>query len=105
MRCPHCLVEYHEEQKTWTIGKDADGGWILVRMICPACERFTMLLLNGPDPVYDHYGKIVKFGEEPDGRMVYPKGSRRPPCPVEVPKDIADDYTEACLVLADSPKA
>jgi hypothetical protein len=29
----------------------------------------------------------------------------RPQCPKEVPKAIADDYNEACLVLADSAKA
>ena len=37
-----------------------------------------------------------------------PKGSVRPACPAEVQTDapkIASDYAEACLVLADSPKA
>lgn len=29
----------------------------------------------------------------------------RPGAPVEVPKEFAEDYHEACLVLADSPKA
>jgi len=37
--------------------------------------------------------------------MIYPKGSNRPPVSVEVPSMLADDYTEACLVLPDSPKA
>ena len=37
--------------------------------------------------------------------MVRPRGSSRPPCPLEVPKGIAEDYNEACLVLPDSPKA
>ena len=34
-----------------------------------------------------------------------PKGSSRAPCPLEVPKEIAEDYIEACLVLNDSAKA
>jgi hypothetical protein len=37
--------------------------------------------------------------------MVRPKGSARPPVPDGVPKEIAEDYLEACLVLPDSPKA
>jgi len=37
--------------------------------------------------------------------LVRPKGLNRPPVPSEVPPEFAEDYTEACLVLADSPKA
>ena len=33
------------------------------------------------------------------------KVAGRSPVPLEVPKDFAEDYKEACLVLADSPKA
>lgn len=29
----------------------------------------------------------------------------RPPCPAQVPPKFAEDYSEACLVLSDSPKA
>jgi len=36
---------------------------------------------------------------------VLPKGSSRPPCPLQVPEEFAEDYAEACLVLPDSPKA
>jgi hypothetical protein len=37
--------------------------------------------------------------------MAYPRGATRPPAPPEVPKALAEDYNEACVVLADSPKA
>jgi hypothetical protein len=37
--------------------------------------------------------------------LVRPKGSSRSPCPIEVPKQFADDYVEACLVAPDNPKA
>ena len=37
--------------------------------------------------------------------LVRPKASGRPPIPPEVPEEFAEDYREACLVLADSPKA
>jgi hypothetical protein len=45
------------------------------------------------------------FGNVEWEKLVWPKGTNRPPVPPEVPKEIAEDYTEACLVLADSPKA
>ena len=38
-------------------------------------------------------------------QLVWPRGANRPPCPPEVPPEIAEDYYEACLVLDDSPKA
>ncbi len=38
-------------------------------------------------------------------KMIYPKGTSRPPVPTAVTAEFANDYTEACLVLADSPKA
>jgi hypothetical protein len=37
--------------------------------------------------------------------MVWPKGVARAPLPREVPADLAEDYREACVVFADSPKA
>jgi hypothetical protein len=36
---------------------------------------------------------------------VWPKGVARAPVPPEVPQEIAEDYKESCLVLADSAKA
>ena len=36
---------------------------------------------------------------------IRPKGASRPPCPTQVPPAIAEDYQEACLIIADSPKA
>jgi hypothetical protein len=38
-------------------------------------------------------------------RLVHPKGVARTPLSAEVPEEFAGDYREACLVLADSPKA
>ena len=37
--------------------------------------------------------------------LLYPRSGGRPPCPPEVPAELAEDYKEACLVLQDSPKA
>lgn len=40
-----------------------------------------------------------------NGKIIYPSGSLRPPCPREVPTSISQDYTEACLVEPFSKKA
>jgi uncharacterized protein DUF4145 len=45
------------------------------------------------------------FGEETSSRLIRPKASGRPPVSPEVPNEYAEDYNEACLVLADSTKA
>jgi hypothetical protein len=42
---------------------------------------------------------------EVEGRLVEPKSVLRSPVSGEVPVHLAEDYREACLVLADSPKA
>jgi hypothetical protein len=55
--------------------------------------------------------KGIKEGEAPrpvakiTEYFIRPKGISRSPIPKEVPEKYAEDYTEACLVLADSPKA
>jgi hypothetical protein len=104
MKCPHCRVEFHDKPKPTPIGVDADGGWILVRSDCPACQRMILRLLNGP-PLYDQYGSFTNIKKVSKDFLVRPKGSSRPPPPSEVPKEFAEDYIEACLVISDSPKA
>ena len=103
MKCPHCRVDFHDEPKNITIGADVDGGWFLVKRECPACHRMILHLATGK-PLYDDYHLLIDI-EEVRTILVRPKGSSRPPCPVEVPNEFAEDYIEACLVLYDSPKA
>jgi hypothetical protein len=110
MECPHCRKHIYAEPSTMPLGSDGHGVyWGLRRTICPACNRFIFYLLSGANPIFiakpNGESEFVGFQGESVSRLIYPKGTSRPPCPVEVPKDIADDYTEACLVLADSPKA
>ena len=104
MKCPHCRVEFHDVPKRTYLGEDSDGGWILVQTNCPACKRIILQLLNGPG-VYNQMTEILYLDNVKKTFFVYPKSSSRPPCPCEVPKEFAEDYTEACLVISDSPKA
>lgn len=106
MKCPHCRVDFHDTPQRRLIGVDAEGGWILVKRDCPACDRMILHLENG-EATYDQRGAFISLRSDRTVRatLVRPKGSSRPPCPAEVPAEFAEDYNEACLVLSDSPKA
>jgi hypothetical protein len=95
MKCLHCLVEFHPSVTEYELGNDSEHGYyILEEYTCPSCGRFNLYIKR------NHANLAMRFHIP-----VYPKGFNRPPCPPEVPQDIAEDYREACLVLIDSPKA
>jgi hypothetical protein len=104
MKCPHCRVEFHDKPVITSLGKDVDGYWIITRRDCPACKRMV-LTLTGGDPLFEVGGGFGGFKDVRTQVLMRPKSSLRPPCPREVPESLAEDYTEACLVLPDSPKA
>jgi len=102
MKCMHCLVEFHAQERTIILGEDADKGWAISRFDCPACKKMNLFLVNaelgrGPGSAYVE-SRISSVA-------IRPRGSSRPPCPLDVPAALAEDYTEACIVLPDSPKA
>lgn len=107
MKCPHCLVEFHAKSEWCQVGKDTEGEWFLEMYLCPndRCGKRTIYLVMGKGL----YGStsLIPQGVSPVKKriMVRPKGSNRPPVPGEVHPEFAEDYTEACLVLPDSPKA
>lgn len=105
MICPHCRVAFHEREIMTLLGEDRDGAWALIRVACPECKRYSMFLDSG-EPRYSD-GPFPELMEilKPTRILVHPRGSLRPPCPSEVPNEFAEDYTEACIVLPDSPKA
>jgi len=103
MKCPHCLVEFHDEPVTYHLGEDTDGRWDIIKHVCPSCERMVLHL----DNIKIHHlpkvmGPIIEKGSSV---LFRPKTANRAPVPTEVTDDFAIDYKEACLVLADSPKA
>ena len=99
------LPSYRQCLRITLIDSDVDGYWWLEKISCPACKRLILTLVKSDDYAANtaHSGKI------PDGIehavLIYPKGTNRSPVPPEVPDDFTDDYREACLVIADSPKA
>lgn len=105
MICPHCLVSFHDNERRVLIDVDKDGGWVVARHHCPACNRLVLFLLNGT-PLQLVGGQFHGLGKPVKSRrLFYPKGSSRAPVPSEVPAHIAEDYNEAAAVLADSAKA
>ena len=95
MKCPHCLTEFHDDQKEVFRDEDKGGMWFIWRRKCPACELLILSLEN-------YSVKINSFLGE---KFFRPKASLRPRPHVAVPKAMAEDYIESCNVIADSPKA
>jgi hypothetical protein len=100
MKCPHCTVDFHDSEELVYLHNDQDGDWALARRRCSACGRLVMHLINGK-----WSGQYQRFTYRENSRLVNPKASARSPLSADVPKRYAEDYNEACLVLADSARA
>ena len=106
MKCPHCLVEIFEKMGTTPIYAAPGVGWIARHQVCPSCHEISIWLVQGsPDSNQNRKFAGITRGTVRQQFLAYPRGMSRNPCPPEVPKHIAEDYTEACLVLDDSPKS
>ena len=103
MKCPHCTTDFHDTEKQYFVGEDSQGKWGIGVCRCSACKALIMRLFCAdeyyPPPNPNGFmGETISY-------LIRPKIASRPPVPPEVPKAYGDDYKEACLVLADSPKA
>jgi hypothetical protein len=91
------------------IGLDRDTQRHIWHAICPTCQRQIILLVEQAMklPSTGSTAPMVVAPREPKKafRLVYPKAVARRAIPSTVAAPIAEDYTEACTVLADSPKA
>lgn len=105
MKCPHCRVEVHVNFSQGYITEDCTDVFGYEYANCPACKKMILFLIRGKFCRQGPMSRVDKFQDIPEKKLIYPKGVNRPPCPSEVPKEIAEDYQEACLVLSDSPKA
>jgi Domain of unknown function (DUF4145) len=105
MKCPHCLIAFHDKWTAFPIQTDVDGSWMLSHTTCPDCKRLIIRLVNGAGVADPRTGALISLLVAHKELQVYPRGSGRSPCPNEIPNQISEDYKEACLVLPDSPKA
>ena len=103
MKCPHCLVSFHDSWEAVSVGRDHQLSLGIKRTICPACNRPILILGRSPNP--GGFGSSITPDFVESDFMFYPKAPARAPLPAEVPLKFAEDYTEACLVFADSAKS
>lgn len=114
MKCPHCLVNFFDVRNLVILGEDSDGFWAIEKYACPnpPCKKSILYLIKADiqqrrTPVGTKY-EIIKGinGEELvfSRKLIRPRAASRPPVPSQVPRNIAEDYEEACLVLPDSSK-
>ena len=106
LKCPHCLVAclMPRPVRDWPLGHDSDGHWWCESRLCPNCGKVVAWLAHSEALAVDRSGIQRPHGWQ-QWSLVRPKASGRPPVPPEVPEEFAEDYMEACLVIADSPKA
>jgi uncharacterized protein DUF4145 len=103
MNCPHCQVAFHGDPITTGLRKDSDGVWCAVTYLCPSCNRISVDLVCATQVTGS--GQGLHFNGMRKKVLGYPRASSRPSPPPEVPPEFGQDYVEAALVLADSPKA
>lgn len=108
MQCPHCLVEFHDDKRIEYLGNDSEGKWGIECYICPnpKCKKSIYYLIKAdiqrPQSTSQYY---VRDNTYEIRQLIRPKGANRPPVPIQVPLEFSEDYSEACLILSDSPKA
>ena len=103
MKCPHCLHLYHPQKFVQTLGADSTGRWAAIYSLCPGCNRQVIEIACAQNFNAGANGSTIGLVYEM--RTVVPRTTGRNPPPPEVPAEYSRDYVEACLVLADSPKA
>lgn len=96
MQCPHCLIAVYPSEEQYPLATDIDHFWKVHKYRCPNCEKFIITLVGY------HKGNNV---QKQISILAYPKTVSRTPLSKDVPDKFSNDYKEACLVFADSPKA
>lgn len=113
MKCPHCLVEFHDDRQIVLIGNDSEGTWGLEKYDCanPDCKRMVLILIRA-DIKHNRNNWKYYILEDGEGNeriyeayLIRPRFYTRKPVPREVPENLAKDYLEACAVVEVSPKA
>lgn len=105
MKCPHCLVEFHDNVGQIHIGNDIEGSYEIKTRTCPSCRKLVLHLTQFKTEQKMVNNQLRQIRTELSERLIRPKIANRPPCPPEVPVQFATDYSEACHVLDDSAKA
>jgi hypothetical protein len=95
MQCPHCTKHFHDSWSGKEVTTDEYAKWKVRWTQCSACGR-AIIKLAAHERGHQAT-EIINW-------IVLPKNAVRP-VPEEVPQPYSRDFTEACLVLADSTNA
>ncbi|MBM4053154.1 MAG: DUF4145 domain-containing protein [Planctomycetes bacterium] len=102
MKCPHCLESYHDFYEVILVGNDTNGNWGIISRKCPSCDRIILALGNGK---ITSVGGRHSFEFIKEERLIYPRSQSRVPLSKDIPEEFAQEYREACSILADSSRA
>lgn len=109
MKCPHCLENFFVKWDYISFPSNRGADWIEdksaiwgIRVCrCPSCDNI-IIQLGKLEKVHRNR---VNSPNRYNWILARPKAISRAPLPSEVPPEFANDYKEACLTIADSPKA
>ncbi|MDE2667527.1 MAG: DUF4145 domain-containing protein [Acidobacteriota bacterium] len=107
MKCPYCSVAFHDDWFDWYYYDDdgdeskevCDGSGVCWRVFCAQCPECLNLIFR-----LHKMSRINRSNRRTEKIIVYPKHNSRP-VPPEVDEKFAQDFREACLVIAVSEKA
>ncbi|MBL7692597.1 MAG: DUF4145 domain-containing protein [Flavipsychrobacter sp.] len=107
MTCPYCYNDVKIDFNVHELGKDREGFWEMHHGICPSnsCGKIVARLVGYKvdrfinRAYYEEKGKVILDVQ------IKPKGTKKKPLPPSVPHFISKDYTEASVVIEDSPMA
>lgn len=94
MKYPRCFDSYHPQTDSHQLGRDKASRMVVIWQTCPGCGRVVIEL-----------GSARANGMINSKWIVHPRGTSRSPLSADVDDPFAQDYTEACQVISDSPKA
>jgi Domain of unknown function (DUF4145) len=107
MTCPHCGVTVHARTlpvRELTMKEDGKD-WGLQEMLCTRCKHTTIRLVPRDGYTLDENQRYEWIYLRDGAITMWPRSRYRPECPPEVPADYANDYSEAQLIIAESPKS
>ena len=104
-QCPGCGLDFITDQdKDSSMEQDPSGMWWAVLWdFCPGCGETAVWVVSGTES--DSMDPDEQPPTDFEFRVVLPRIVAGRPVPSEVPLEFSVDYREACLILADSPKA
>ena len=117
MKCPYCLENFHVKWYYPALGKhgnnclkEEDDFFGMRLCHCPSCNKIIIqigkfITRTYQDPWEDPTNNPSDNPGMYKWQLLKPKTTSRAPLPPEVTEKFANDYKEACLVIADSPKA